>query len=337
MEYIRCILCNIDDTYLLVKKDSFNVVRCRGCGLVYLNPRLNEIELAGLYNVSPSSSVESITDSQRFTDHDAHKIKKFKIAIKLLKKHENDIEKVFDLGCSTGIFLGLVVNEGWVPFGSDVNRTLMEENKKRYGNHVKLQSGKRIDFPDKYFDAVTLFDSIEHMSDPLAILNEVGRVVKDNGLIVISTPNVNGLFPRLTYILLGKTIGVWEHPTPPGHVFQFSKNTLKKTVGKAGFEWIDSRNFQNFILYTIGELENSIINVFRRKKCNEETPVQKAVLHETVKLNNNHVRAVPLSLLKKLPRLLIRVFSWGLVIPIYSIARLIRKGDSMVVIARKKH
>ena len=328
MEYVNCILCNTDDTHLLVKKNSFNVVKCNGCGLVYLNPRLDSGELAELYNISESSTVEKNSASQKDVRHDAHKIKKFKISIRLLKKHKKDIQNIFDLGCSTGIFLGMVAEEGWTPFGSDVNRNLVEENKKRYGNQVKLQLGEEIDFPDQFFDVVTLFDSIEHMPNPITTLVEVFRVLKNNGVIIISTPKVNGLFPALTYTFLGKTIGAWDHPTPPGHVFQFSENTLMKTLEKAGFAMIAAKDFAMYLPYTVGELENSIINVLRKGKQNTK--------YEFVQnQNNSHVSIKSFPQVKKIPRLLIRVFCWGLVATIYPIARLLRSGDSMVVIASK--
>ena len=55
MEHVNCIICNMDDTHLLVKKNSFNVVQCNGCGLVYLNPRLGEDKLLRLTEVVGSA------------------------------------------------------------------------------------------------------------------------------------------------------------------------------------------------------------------------------------------------------------------------------------------
>ncbi len=322
----------MDDTHLLVRKNTFNVVQCNGCGLVYVNPRMNELKLAELYNVSKTSISEWATVNQRDVEHDKHKIKKFKIAIRLLKKHKKDIKNIFDLGCSTGIFLGLTANEGWVPFGSDVNHKLVSVNKSKFNDNIKLQIGNRIDFPDKYFDVVTLFDSIEHTLNPIAILKEVKRALQDKGLVVISTPNINGLFPKLTYLLLGRTIGAWEHPTPPGHVFQFSPKTLKKILEKAGLEIVTSENFEIYMPYTVGELENSIINLLKNGIHLTSSFKPDALLEKTTKLENN----ISTNPIKKLPRLLIHGFSWVLVAMVYPLARIFQSGDSMIVIAKKK-
>lgn len=333
MESINCIICNTDDTHLLVKKNSFNVVKCNGCGLVYLNPRLVEAELAALYDVSPALIDKKISVGKRYTGHDAHKVKKFQIAINLLKRHKKSIQNVFDLGCSTGIFLELAAKEGWTPYGSDVNHNMVEKNRRIYGEHVKLQKGHKIDFPDCFFDVVTLFDSIEHMPAPIVTIKEAARILKDDGLLVVSTPNVDGLFPRLTYNLLCKTIGAWEHPTTPGHVFQFSPATLKKVLKKAGLKWVDYNDFAIHKAYTVGELENSIINAF--KEMSKKTPDNKLDNQTKRKekiCKTNPITAQSLSL-KSIPRLLIRCLSWGLIVTIYPLAQLLGKGDSMLVIA----
>lgn len=342
MEHVNCVLCEIDDAHCLVRKNAFHVVRCNQCGLVYVSPRMDERELANLYNASEDSGVERITISQADPGHDTQKIRKFRIAMNLLKKRKNNIKKVLDVGCSTGIFLGLVAEAGWIPFGCDVSRKLVEKNRKKYGENIKLQVGQGIAFPDQHFDVVTLFDSIEHMPDPIAALEEAKRVTKDDGLIVISTPNIDGLFPRVTYQLFGKTIGAWEHPTPPGHVYQFSKKTLKNTLEKAHLRWVDFSNFEIYKPYTVGSLENAIIDAVRNKPDRtshiDRTSDQKenGAIHQwPVPASQSSMSA--LSYVKKLPRLIVRGCCWSIVALIYPLARLLHSGDSMVVIAEKSH
>ncbi len=335
MEFIKCILCNKDDSRLLVTKKSFNIVKCNICDLVYLNPRMDEDELASLYNTSEDQTSRSIADSQRYAGHDAHKIKKFNTAIRLLKKHKKDINNVFDLGCSTGIFLDLVANQGWTPYGSDLNRNLIEANQKKYGKQIKLQTGNQIDFPDQHFDVITLFDSIEHMPDPLITLKEIMRVMKDDGLVIISTPNVGGLFPVFTYAVIAKTFGAWEHPTPPGHVFQFSKCTLLKLLEKSGLESIGVRTYEIFKPYTVSQLENSIIDVMKRNNHKTNKLYQKADVSKASDCDFKYKGSNPLAFINKMPRLLIRGFSLILVNTIYPLAKLFKSGDAMIVIAKK--
>lgn len=337
MEYINCILCEIDDTHLLVKKDFYNVVQCKRCGLVYLNPRLDEEELTKLYNKSLISIDEDIPVNQSATGHDIHNIKKFNIAIRLIKKHKKHIRNIFDLGCSKGIFLDLAFKEGWIPHGSDVNRHLIKKNKKKYGNQVKLQSGNHIEFPDQYFDVVTLFDVAEHLPNPIDTFQEVSRILKVDGFLVLSTPNIEGLFPILTYYSIGKFVGAWEHPTPPGHVFQFSQKTLRKAFDKAGLTLVDFANHEIYPPYTRGKLENSIIDALKKQKVRIPHDYNQETCLNDVKSWEHEIKDTPSFFsFNKMPRLIIRCICFALVTVIYPVARLCKKGDSMVCIAQKK-
>jgi 2-polyprenyl-3-methyl-5-hydroxy-6-metoxy-1,4-benzoquinol methylase len=334
MEYVNCLLCADNNTQLLVRKNTFNVVRCHRCSLVYVNPRPAQHELAALYNALSDGPSQAISIGQRDPGHELYKTKKFQRAIALIKHHKRDVDKVFDLGCATGVFLDMVAQQGWTPYGSDVNRHLVEQNQSRYGEQIKLQKGTRIDFPERYFDVVTLFDSIEHLPDPVATLREVSRVVRPDGLVVISTPNVEGLLPRWTYQLFGKTLGAWEHPTPPGHVYQFSEKTLNMTLKQADLLYIDGETFEIYRPYTVGQLENAIIHAVMGSPKEPGQSVEQAFPsgHER---HNNHPQSLGfMNWLRKLPRLFLRAGCWGFVSCVYPVAGLLQQGDTMVVVAK---
>lgn len=330
MEHVKCPICEIDDTRLLVTKNAFNIVRCAGCGLVYVNPRYDERELVEFYN-RPAAPEDPASDGIR-KSHDDHKIRKFRLSIDLLKRQSRPVLNVFDLGCSTGIFMDMAASEGWKPHGTDLNRRLVNENRKRFGDAVRVQEGERIDFPDDSFDAVTLFDVIEHLRDPVSALREAARVTAPDGFVVLSTPNAAGLFPKVTYALFGRTIGAWEHPTPPGHIYQFSPDTLRRTAEKAGLEFADACNFEIHPPYTVGELENSIVNALRKNGSEAASAEESQPAAEAGSPAGPAGKSFGI---KKLPRLLIRLLSGCLVWSLYPVARIFGSGDSMIMVFRK--
>jgi ubiquinone/menaquinone biosynthesis C-methylase UbiE len=336
MEYVNCLLCRLDNTRLLVRKNTFNIVQCCKCGLVYVNPRPDEYELIELYNDLDTGKCESISISERDPGHEMYKEKKFQIAIEMIKKYKRNVDNVFDLGCSTGLFLEKAAQLGWTPYGSDVNRHLVEENRGKYGEQVKLQKGIFIDFPDQYFDVVTMFDTIEHLPDPVATLREVSRVLRHDGLVVITTPNVAGLFPKCTYGLFGKTLGAWEHPTPPGHIYQFSDQTLDMTLKQAGLSCVGKRSFEIYRPYTVSQLENSLINTLRGPMRDRSQSGRGSHGSLYGGGGRSSRSSSLLRTLRKLPRLILRIGCWGLVMCIYSVADVLRRGDSMVVVAMKQ-
>ena len=251
-----------------------------------------------------------------------------------LKKYKEEVSNVFDLGCSKGIFLDMVAREGWVPYGSDVNHKLVEKNRKKYGEQVKLQSGIGTGWADRHFDVVTLFDTIEHLSEPISTLQECRRILKDDGLLVISTPNIGGIFPKVSYWLFGKTIGAWDHPEPPGHLYQFSKETLSRTLKKGGFRWLVCCDFEIYKAYTISELENSIVEALKRHMAGGNKDNGGGWNNFNSRERNELKKNGSLGI-QKMPRLLVRFLSWSIVNAFYPVARITKNGDSMIVVAEK--
>ena len=87
-------------------------------------------------------------------------------------------ERLLDIGCGDGYFLSRsICNES---YGLD----------KKMGDEVK----DFLDFPDGYFDYVTLLAVIEHITDPELLIKEIHRVLKPEGRLIITTPKKQGEF-----------------------------------------------------------------------------------------------------------------------------------------------
>lgn len=78
-------------------------------------------------------------------------------------------------------------------------------------------------FPDKYFDVVSMFDLFEHVYHPHQFLSALHEVTKDDGIIIITTPNHESLLSRVS----GKG---WVSYKIPEHVYYYSPRTLRKMV-----------------------------------------------------------------------------------------------------------
>lgn len=322
MERVNCVICDIDNTKRLLIKDSFNIVMCKNCGLIYVNPRLTKKELINFYlcKSNKNTSYEDI-------DGEKKHIQKFKNRLKLIEKFFDTPGKILDIGCSTGLFLKMARDVGWEVYGNDIDENKIRYARNRYGLNVRC--GELIDlrFPGKCFDVVTLFDSIEHLTDPLSILKEISRLLKKNGILVITTPNSAGLLPKLTYFLFAKTIGAWEHPTPPGHIYQFSQETIKKLLQKAHFKPVNFVSEQIDIQYSAGKLENAIIQSLKERKLHADGNEDKS--------SHNTGGSLIYRKAKKMPRKIIGWVCLVIVGVITVFAKLSKKGDSVLVVAER--
>ena len=91
--------------------------------------------------------------------------------------------------------------------------------------------GEIFDAPlvDEEFDVVTMWDVLEHVRDPRATLDEVARVTRTGGFLVLSTGNVEGPLAR-------RDLEHWDLMFPPGHLTFFSPQSLEPLLNRAGFE-----------------------------------------------------------------------------------------------------
>lgn len=97
-----------------------------------------------------------------------------------------------DAGCGEGYGTKLLSSAVKKIVGIDIDRKIIDRASKKYaGDNREYQSynGKMIPFDDNYFDAVVSFHAIEHIKDDTGFIDEICRVLKNNGQLIITTPN----------------------------------------------------------------------------------------------------------------------------------------------------
>jgi SAM-dependent methyltransferase len=135
--------------------------------------------------------------------------------------------RVLDIGCNNGVFLDLFKQKGCETWGVEpsVNAKIAASKGHKilesYFETVKLQAG--------YFDLVILNHTLEHVDEPVKVLQKVYRLLADGGILYVDVPNAGGLSARL----MGKH---WPYLAPDEHKWQFTKQSLGKVFKKSGFE-----------------------------------------------------------------------------------------------------
>lgn len=111
---------------------------------------------------------------------------------KLIKLAEiQDTDKVIEVGCGAGHILERVPNGKL--YGIDISEIQIKRAKERLGNKAEISKspGEKIPYDDKYFDKILCSEVIEHVLYPEPLLNEMKRVLKDDGILSLSIPNEN--------------------------------------------------------------------------------------------------------------------------------------------------
>ncbi len=132
--------------------------------------------------------------------------------------------KILDAGCGEGQLLERISKMKYKNlYGVDVTKVALEDAKKRVKAKLFLQNLNKMSFPDKFFDAVICTEVIEHIPDYKKVLNEFKRILKKNGLLIISFPNEPlCVLMRMAFL---------RNPRIKDHVNSFSVRRMKKEVG----------------------------------------------------------------------------------------------------------
>lgn len=141
--------------------------------------------------------------------------------------------KLLDVGCAFGYFLGCCDKYGLETFGIEVSKSAIEEARKETKARLfKHDVNRNLNlFENNYFDLVTAFDLIEHLDSPYKFLKECHRILKIDGKIVITTPNL-GAIARL--LIKDK----WHGFKDKTHKYLFTPKSLEFLFKRAGFKII---------------------------------------------------------------------------------------------------
>ena len=93
-----------------------------------------------------------------------------------------------------------------------------------------------VDYPDSFFDVITMYHVLEHLYDPREALSKAYQLLRSEGLLVVAVPNFDSLQARLFRQR-------WYHLDAPRHLYHFTPRTLKMLLHKAGFKVLETRWF----------------------------------------------------------------------------------------------
>lgn len=96
-----------------------------------------------------------------------------------------------DVGSGYGYFRQAIAERGWRHYGTEISQHAARECHERYGFKTAVGAiGNLSGLEDNAYDLITLWDVIEHVSDPLALLRQISELLSDGGVCVIRTPNL---------------------------------------------------------------------------------------------------------------------------------------------------
>lgn len=198
------------------------ILRCNGCSLAFKEARQSDGYLASLYRELDGSVYESESQGR----------------LRTARRHLKIVErfssrgKLLDVGCASGLFLKCASDAGWNACGIEPAAALARNAQQLLdnGGRVICASLQEADLAPASLDAITLWDVLEHVNDPISTLRRCLILLRPGGYLFLNVPDINSLPARV--------LGARWPLLLPEHLNYFTRESLQKCGELSGLEHV---------------------------------------------------------------------------------------------------
>lgn len=218
-----CRACGRPDAGGYATKHGYELFRCPDCGTIFVDP--------------VPADVETFYDERYFTgaapyggytDYDRDKEPMRRTFAGYLADLDRYVGRgrLLDVGAASGFFVRLALDAGWDAEGVEVSPYASSVARSR-ALRVREGTLERVDGAGTY-DAVTMWDVLEHLPDPGAALRRVHELLRPGGLLAVTTPDSTSAWARA----MGAR---WHMLIPPEHLTILGRPSIRTLLQSAGF------------------------------------------------------------------------------------------------------
>jgi 2-polyprenyl-3-methyl-5-hydroxy-6-metoxy-1,4-benzoquinol methylase len=236
---VPCNLCGAHESLPLYLNCSLRIVRCRECGLVFVNPQPT---LEALREYHGASELMSQDGWSSYFNHSQEQIRELweeRFADVRRWKQASNVS-LLDVGAGYGDFLHYASKEGWQVSGFEFSPAVAKLSREKYGIPLAVGDLFEMPFPKQSFDVITMWHVLEHLADPMAVLKGLFDLLKPGGVLVLEVPNLNCLVRKSYRVPM--TVNL--------HLYHFSPATLSRLASATGFHVLRTNAGNTGFLYS---------------------------------------------------------------------------------------
>jgi 2-polyprenyl-3-methyl-5-hydroxy-6-metoxy-1,4-benzoquinol methylase len=226
---MACTVCGSQDLKVLPSIAGFALAQCRACTHVFVAQSIDERQLDSAYREDYYKADAVGNGYDDYVGSAERRISGFRHKVARIERYAAKRGSILDYGCAVGFFLKAAQERGWVGKGYERSEWAVEYGRRVLGLDIELAREDIDPFSAEAFDAVVLWDAIEHLDHPRQVIESIRRWLKPGGLLAVSTINSSSLGARLA----GRT---WRHFAPPHHLQFFTRRSLLRCLDDAGFD-----------------------------------------------------------------------------------------------------
>jgi SAM-dependent methyltransferase len=209
----------------------FQIVACRACGLCYTNPRPDAASLAQFYgpDYGPHRHCGLLRHQRRAARCWAWMPRSLRAGNPERRGWPPEgPARLLDVGCGGGKFLERMQLQGWRVTGLDISAAMVARIRSQLRLPALVGQLPHPELTSARFELVTMWQSLEHLPQPLEVLREVHRFLAPGGRLMVSVPNIaSGPFRWFG--------AAWYGVELPRHLIHFTPVTLRRMLERAGF------------------------------------------------------------------------------------------------------
>lgn len=228
-----CIVCGLAGAPAAMHLPEFGIWlrRCGGCGLGWLDPMPGKALLRSFYPEdyygAPGHKFEALIEPVVRLVGARH--------ARFLSRGLDPGARILDVGCGRGVHLRGLLDAGLEIHGFEISEEAVRGLDPRVRTRVAPDL-REAGYPSAHFDEVILWHVLEHAADPLGLLDEIHRVLRPGGRLVVAVPNFGSLQARFAG-------PAWFHLDPPRHLFHFTVPALRRALLDRGFRVRSEHHF----------------------------------------------------------------------------------------------
>jgi 2-polyprenyl-3-methyl-5-hydroxy-6-metoxy-1,4-benzoquinol methylase len=216
----HCLLCESTALQPLKGYERCALVRCRGCGFVFVQWIATDRELKEHYTRTYADNTDSYewlspVTSKRFNQW----LDRFEPSRRM--------NRMLDVGCGVGHFLTHAKDRGWEVYGTEYPDNAVATCRAK---GITMHAGPldAANYPPESFDVITWLGVVEHITNPGEDLAKMSRLLRPGGLLYLTTPN----FDALSRLLLRSR---WNVISYPEHLSYYTASALTRLLERHGF------------------------------------------------------------------------------------------------------
>lgn len=279
---------------VVYQKEGTQIIDCEICGFKHINPVPSDAEIDNFYKKNYYNQIrdgKTGINLKHFLEGKDEADLEMQWRISTLYRDVNEMlsrllceecRNLCEVGCGPGFFLKYMSKLGWNSIGIEPSENAGYESQNLHIFNTTLDGfiSKYNDY-NHFFDAVTLFGVLEHVTNPSGMIESIKQLIKPGGILFVNVPNDFSVLQLAANKVLNNE--PWW-PSIPDHINYFSMESLEKFLESNGFSIIETTtDFPMELFLLMGENyihDNKIGAICHQKRKQFELSISSSIRHE---------------------------------------------------------